>query len=80
MSYPFFAACIDQKNENRVFLVECAFVLIQVLGSKEKSIEDIRKILEESKLVKPAKEGKKVPDDILRNIYKDYLLLRNKAL
>lgn len=48
--------------------------------SKEKSIEDIRKILEESKLVKPAKEGKKVPDDILRNIYKDYLLLRNKAL
>ncbi len=48
--------------------------------SKEKSIEDIRKILEEAKLVKPVKEGKTVPDDILRNIYKDYLLLRNKAL
>jgi hypothetical protein len=48
--------------------------------SKEKSIEDIRKLLEEAKLVKPIKEGKKVPDDILRNIYKDYLLLRNKAL
>lgn len=48
--------------------------------SKEKSIGEIRKLLEESKLIKPLKEGKKVPDDILRNIYKDYLLLRNKAL
>lgn len=48
--------------------------------SKEKSIEEIRKLLEESKLIKPAKEGKKVPEDILRNIYKDYLILRNKAL
>jgi hypothetical protein len=48
--------------------------------SKEKSIEEIRKLLEEAKLVKPAKEGKKVPDEILRSIYKDYLLLRNKAL
>jgi hypothetical protein len=48
--------------------------------SKEKSIEDIRKLLEEAKLIKPAKEGKKVPDEILRSIYKDYLLLRNKAL
>jgi hypothetical protein len=48
--------------------------------SKEKSIGDIRKLLEEAKLVKPIKEGKKVPDEILRSIYKDYLLLRNKAL
>lgn len=48
--------------------------------SKEKSIEEIRKLLEDAKLVKPAKEGKKVPEDILRNIYKDYLILRNKAL
>jgi hypothetical protein len=48
--------------------------------SKEKSIEEIRKLLEEAKLIKPAKEGKKVPEDILRNIYKDYLILRNKAL
>lgn len=48
--------------------------------SKEKSIGEIRKLLEEAKLVKPVKEGKKVPDDILRSIYKDYLLLRNKAL
>lgn len=48
--------------------------------SKEKSIEEIRKLLEEAKLVKPVKDGKKVPEDILRNIYKDYLILRNKAL
>jgi hypothetical protein len=48
--------------------------------SREKSIPDIRKLLEEAKLVKPAKEGKKVPDSVLRDIYKDYLLLRNKAL
>ena len=48
--------------------------------SKEKSIEEIRKLLENAKLVKPAKDGKKVPEDILRNIYKDYLILRNKAL
>jgi hypothetical protein len=47
--------------------------------SKEKSIGEIRKLLEESKLVKPS-NGKKVPEDILRNIYKDYLILRNKAL
>ncbi len=48
--------------------------------SKEKSIDEIRKLLENAKLVKPAKDGKKVPEDILRNIYKDYLILRNKAL
>lgn len=48
--------------------------------SKEKSIEEIRRLLEEAKLVKPASSGKKVPDDILRNIYRDYLILRNKAL
>ena len=48
--------------------------------SQEKSISDIRKTLEEAKLIKPATEGKKVPDSMLRDIYKDYLLLRNKAL
>ncbi len=48
--------------------------------SKEKSIEEIRTILESAKLVKPASSGKKVPDDVLRNIYKDYMLLRGKAL
>lgn len=48
--------------------------------SREKTIADVRKILEEAKLVKPAKEGKTVPDSVLRDIYKDYLLLRNRAL
>lgn len=48
--------------------------------SREKSITDVRKVLEEAKLVKPAKEGKQVPESVLRDIYKDYLLLRNKAL
>lgn len=48
--------------------------------SKEKSIEEIRTILETAKLVKPASSGKKVPEDVLRNIYKDYMLLRGKAL
>jgi hypothetical protein len=48
--------------------------------SKEKSIEEIRELLEKAKLIRPAKPGKQVPEDVLRNIYKDYLLLRNKAL
>jgi hypothetical protein len=48
--------------------------------SQEKSISEIRKTLEGAKLIKPATEGKKVPDSMLRDIYKDYLVLRNKAL
>jgi hypothetical protein len=45
--------------------------------SKQKSIEEIRKILEAAKLIRP---NKTVPEDIIRNIYKDYMLLRGKAL
>jgi len=48
--------------------------------SHEKPIEQIRKSLEEAKLIKPLKEGKSVPEPLLRSIHKDYLLLRNKAL
>ena len=48
--------------------------------SREKTIQEVRKLLEEAKLVKPAKDGKSVPDSVLRDIYKDYLLLRNRAL
>ena len=48
--------------------------------SREKPIAEVRKLLEEAKLVKPAKDGKTVPDSVLRDIYKDYLLLRNRAL
>ena len=48
--------------------------------SREKSIAEVRRLLEEAKLIKPPKEGKTVPDSVLRDIYKDYLLLRNRAL
>jgi len=48
--------------------------------SREKSINDIRVLLEEAKLIKPAKDGKTVPESVLRDIYKDYMLLRGKAL
>ena len=49
--------------------------------SREKPIADVRKLLEEAKLIKPQAPGKAlVPDAVLRDIYKDYLLLRNRAL
>jgi hypothetical protein len=49
--------------------------------SRDKSINEIRKLLEEAKLVKPPVQGKPpVPESVLRDIYKDYLLLRNRAL
>lgn len=48
--------------------------------SREKPIAEVRKLLEEAKLIKPASAGKTVPDTVLRDIYKDYLLLRNRAL
>jgi len=48
--------------------------------SREKSIHEIRVLLEDAKLIKPAKDGKTVPDSVLRDIYKDYMLLRGKAL
>lgn len=48
--------------------------------SREKSIDEIRKILEEAKLIKPLTSDKKVPESILREIYRDYILLRSKAL
>lgn len=49
--------------------------------SREKPLSEIRKLLEEAKLIKPVQEGKSgPPDSVLRDIYKDYLLLRNRAL
>lgn len=49
--------------------------------SREKPIAEIRQLLEEARLIKPVAEGKKgPPDSVLRDIYKDYLLLRNRAL
>lgn len=47
--------------------------------SRDKPIAEVRKLLEEAKLIKPDVTGK-VPDNVLRDIYKDYLLLRNRAL
>lgn len=49
--------------------------------SREKPIGEVRKLLEEAKLIKPQAPGKApVPDSVLRDIYKDYQLLRNRAL
>lgn len=49
--------------------------------SREKPIGEVRKLLEEAKLIKPQAPGKApAPDSVLRDIYKDYLLLRNRAL
>lgn len=49
--------------------------------SADKPIADIRKELEEAKLIKPlAGPGEKVPQGVLRGIHRDYLLLRNRAL
>jgi hypothetical protein len=53
--------------------------------SREKSIQEIRRILEEAKLIQPLKAGKTTPthakyETMLRTIYKDYMILRNRAL
>lgn len=48
--------------------------------SKQKPIAEIRRILEEAKLVKPRADGKEVPESVLRDIYQDYMLLRNRVL
>ena len=50
--------------------------------SSQKPLADIRKDLEEAKLIKPLpKETKeRVPEPVLRSMHRDYLLLRNRAL
>jgi hypothetical protein len=48
--------------------------------SRQKPIKEVRRILEEAKLLKPAKEGKEVPEFLIRDTYKDYMLLRNRVL
>lgn len=50
--------------------------------SSQKPLTDIRKELEEAKLIKPLpKEAKeRVPEPVLRSMHRDYLLLRNRAL
>ena len=48
--------------------------------SHKKPIAEVRRILEEAKLVKPCKDGKEVPESVLRHIYRDYMILRNRVL
>ena len=48
--------------------------------SRKKPITEIRRTLEEAKLVKPCADGKEVPEDVLRTIFHDYMLLRNRVL
>ena len=45
--------------------------------SEEKSITDIKKTLEEAKLIKV---GSKAPEQMIRQIYNDYMTLKHKAL
>jgi hypothetical protein len=48
--------------------------------SRQKPIAEVRRILEEAKLIKPKADGKEVPESVLRDIYSDYMLLRNRVL
>jgi hypothetical protein len=50
--------------------------------SSQKPLTDIRKELEEAKLIKPLPKDAKerVPEPVLRSMHRDYLLLRNRAL
>jgi hypothetical protein len=48
--------------------------------SRQKPIAEVRRILEEAKLVKPRADGKGAPESVLRDIYSDYMLLRNRVL
>jgi hypothetical protein len=45
--------------------------------SEEKSLEEIKKILVEAKLIKV---GSKAPESMIRQIYNDYMTLKHKAL
>lgn len=50
--------------------------------SSQKPLADVRKELEEAKLIKPLPKDVKerVPEAVLRSMHRDYLLLRNRAL
>jgi hypothetical protein len=48
--------------------------------SREKPIAEVRRLLEEAKLINKSKNPNAVPDSVLRDIYRDYLLLRNRVL
>ena len=46
-------------------------------NSQEKSLVDIKKILVESKLIKP---DSKAPESMLRHMYSDFMMLKHRAL
>jgi hypothetical protein len=48
--------------------------------SRDKPIAEVRRLLEEAKLINKSKNPNAVPDSVLRDIYRDYLLLRNRVL
>ena len=48
--------------------------------SRQNPIAEVRRILEEAKLIKPKADGKEVPESVLRDIYVDYMHLRNRVL
>jgi hypothetical protein len=45
--------------------------------AQEKSLDDIKKILEQAKLIKV---GSKAPEPMIRQIYADFMVLKHKAL
>ena len=45
--------------------------------SEEKSLEEIKKLLVEAKLIKP---DSKAPEPMLRHMYSDFMMLKHKAL
>ena len=45
--------------------------------AQEKSLDEIKKILEEAKLIKL---GSKAPEQMIRQIYSDFMVLKHKAL
>lgn len=46
-------------------------------NSEEKSLEDIKKLLVEAKLIKPES---KAPETMLRHMYSDFMMLKHRAL
>ena len=46
-------------------------------NSEKKSLADIKKILVETKLIKP---DSKAPETMLRHMYSDYMMLKHRAL
>lgn len=45
--------------------------------SEKKGVQEIRRTLVEAKLIK---DGSKIPESLMRTMYKDYLLLKDRAL